>query len=48
MRCANKGLDDIRISKIFHFTELLSLLPETLQNDKDIPTYTNEVRSNHM
>ena len=36
----NKGLDDIHISKIFRSADVISLLPEALQNEEDIPRVT--------
>ena len=45
IRFANKGLDDIHISKIFRSAEVVSLLPETLQNDEDIPICTMKLDS---
>ena len=37
---ANKGMDDIRLPKIFRMAEVKTLLPELLQSDEDIPTVT--------
>ena len=40
IRFVNKGLDDIHISKIFRSPEVVSLLPEALQGEDDIPACT--------
>ena len=38
IKFVNKGLDDIHISNIFRSREAISLLPQPLQKDEDIPT----------
>ena len=40
IRFVNKGLDDIHLSKIFRSPEVISLLPEALQGEDDVPACT--------
>ena len=40
IRFVNKGLEDIHVSKIFNSAEVVSLLPEELQREDEVPTCT--------
>ena len=40
IRFVNKGLDEIHINSIFHSPEVISLLPEELQKEEEIPSCT--------
>ena len=40
IRFVNKGLDDIHVSRIFRSADVISLLPEALRGEDDVPTCT--------
>lgn len=40
IRFVNKGLDELHINDIFHVPEVISLLPEELQKEENVPSCT--------